>query len=118
MKAIASQFSISISQRNVPAEKLRILPRPIYRYADADSGVIDGAIIAFVQGTDSEAFLIIEARSSDDGGDWQYAIARCTTWAVTARLGANTVYEVEHYYASGPHGMSAPFLCYPRMPVD
>ena len=35
-----------------------------------------------------------------------------------ARLGANTVYEVEHYYASGPHGMSAPFLCYPRMPVE
>ncbi len=95
MRAIGSRFSVSISGRDsVVTETLRMLPRPIYRYSDIESGLIDAAIIAFVQGNDPEALLLVEARSNDSGRQWHYAIARATNWAVTARLGDDVVYNV------------------------
>lgn len=118
MKAIASQFAITISKQNTPSETLRVLPRPIYRYADADGGVVDGALIAFVQGTDPEAILLIEAHSNDDDVQWHYTIARCTAWGVTARLGGATVFEVPPYYGSGQHPISSPFFCLHQRPLE
>ena len=34
------------------------------------------------------------------------------------QLGVDTVYEVQLYYDSGPHGMSVPFWCFHQMPVE
>lgn len=117
MKAIATQFTITISKQDTPSERLRVLPRPIYRYADAEAGVADGTIIAFVQGTDPEAFLLVEARSNEGHLEWRYAIARCTAWGVTARVGGDTVYEVPPYYGSGAIPTSAPFYCLHQRPL-
>ena len=116
MKAIAAQFSIRISQRATTPEILRLLPRPIYRYKDSDSGLIDGAILAFVQGTDPEALLLVEARSNDKARRWHYAIARCTAWAVTARLGDDVVYDVPVYDYTKRDPSSA-FLILKPLPV-
>src|SRR5262249_19517490 len=59
-------------------EKLRLLPRPLYRY-DPDSGpVVDGAIFAFVQGTDPESLLLIELVREGSRLHWMYAFARRT----------------------------------------
>ena len=51
---------------------LRLLTQPIYKYETADSG---GALFAFVEGTDPEVFLMIEARTVDAGSVWHYALA-------------------------------------------
>jgi hypothetical protein len=57
---------------------LRLLPAPLYRYPAAKSGVVDGALFAFVStaGTDPEVLLLIEAK--EDGGalKWQFACGR------------------------------------------
>ena len=94
MKNLAGQFSIVISTPRSEVETLRVLPRPIYRYSEPEAGLIDGAIIAFSPGTDPEALLLVEARSSPGTRRWHYAIVRCTSWAVRARMNKEVVYDV------------------------
>ena len=118
MKAIASQVSIAISLRDTPPEPLRMLPRPIFRYSDPETGLSDGAIIAFVQGTDPEALLLIEARSDENEARWHYGIARCTSWGLAAQIGGKTVYEVPPYYGSGNHTSTSIFFCIHQKPLE
>ena len=47
--------------------ELRLLPKPIYRYEDVGSGIIDGALYALVHGTNPEVLLLVEAHTSKDG---------------------------------------------------
>ena len=117
MKRIASQFSIRILNHDSTRETLRVLPRPIYRYTDSNSGLIDGAIIAFVQGTDPEALLLVEARSSAKARRWHYAIARCTSWSVTARLADDVVYDVPLYNFT-ERDLSAAFVILKGIPAE
>jgi hypothetical protein len=63
--------------------ELRLLPKPIYRYEDPESGIVDGAIYGLVHGTNPEVLLLIEAHKIDDGtarwkvGFGSLAGARC-----------------------------------------
>lgn len=77
MRALAREFTCNL----VPPNKkipTRLLPSPLFRYASEKSpAVIDGALFAFVQGTDPEVLLLIEAVSDDSGETrWQYGLAR------------------------------------------
>ena len=45
-------------------QQMRLLTQPIFRYASPQAGIIDGTMFAFVQGTDPEVFLQVEARQS------------------------------------------------------
>ena len=55
---------------------LRLLAHPIDRYADPASGVIDGAIFIYANGTNPEILLLLEARRNDKGTPtWTYAAA-------------------------------------------
>ena len=51
---------------NDPARAAATRRRPIYRYDDSDAGIDDGAVFAFVHGTDPEVFLVLESRSDED----------------------------------------------------
>ncbi len=114
IKELASRFSATISNSDRPSVLLRQLARPIYRYP-ADSRVVDGAIVAFVQATDPEAMLLIEARKNADAVQWHYAFARCTSWEVTARLDHNVVYEAPFYDFSGTNDAASPFFISKRI---
>ncbi len=77
MRAIAREFTSNL----VPPGKtipLRMLPSPLFRYSSEKTPtVIDGALFAFVQGTDPEVLLMIEAVSNESGEtSWQYGLAR------------------------------------------
>jgi hypothetical protein len=76
MRALAAAYSVSAEYAKSSKEELRLLPAPIYRYASENRGVTDGALFAFVRGTDPEVFLMIEARKSQKGEEWQYALVR------------------------------------------
>ena len=41
---------------------MRLLAHPIYHYENTKGDLIDGGLFAFVQGTDPEVFLLVEAR--------------------------------------------------------
>lgn len=75
MRTLAAQHSV-VAEYGKMKEDLRLLPAPVYRYASEKQGVTDGALFAFVRGTDPEAFLMIEARKGKDGVEWQSAFAR------------------------------------------
>jgi hypothetical protein len=73
---------------------LRLLPRPISRYGKAGGKPEDGAMFAFVLGTDPESFLFIEARPGAQGLEWQYAFAPMTCWALKAEHKGRPVWNL------------------------
>ncbi len=66
-------------------EELRLLRQPLFRYSSSEHQVIDGVVFAFVQGTNPEVLLIIEA-SSDKEMPWRFALARMTGYGVNVNL--------------------------------
>jgi hypothetical protein len=102
MKAMAEPFKVtmtSIKNGVKDREEMRRLPKPIYRYdlaaANAKAAhpdLVDGAMFAFVQGTDPEAVLMLEAVQRGDRTTWQYAFGRATAWTVEARLGSSILW--------------------------
>lgn len=87
MRQMARQFSArSVSREGLKLE-LRQLTQPVYRYElDKDSGdLLDGALFTFVQGTDPEVWLMLEARKVEDlsAAKWQFAIARMNSIELT-----------------------------------
>ncbi len=75
LRSVAAEFSATKTDRKAIGRPLRLLTQPVYRYESADQG---GALFAFVEGTDPEIFLLIEARAGDGdkGTAWHYAVAR------------------------------------------
>src|SRR5262245_26513833 len=47
--------------------ELRPLSSPLFRYAQADADILDGAVFAFVNGTNPEALLVLEAHTTKEG---------------------------------------------------
>jgi hypothetical protein len=78
MKAIIERFSAREAfGEPVRSYELRALPRPIDRYADPAGAILDGAIFLFVNGTNPELMLLVEAQGSEAGpATWRFAPAR------------------------------------------
>jgi hypothetical protein len=102
MKSLGSRFTATLTgwkEDESQREELRLLPTPLYRYdiqaaAETHPDLRDGALFAFVQGTDPEVLLLVEAVVSDDRAGWQYAFARATSGGLEARLGDELVWKV------------------------
>jgi hypothetical protein len=102
MKDLADRFKVTMTGWNpskTDREVLRMLPKLLYRYEPgaaqgADRGWTDGGVYAFVQGTDPEAILLLEAVRTADRPRWQYAFARATAAGLEARLDQTMVWEV------------------------
>ena len=57
--------------------ELRILPQPVHRYADANSGLIDGGLFMISYGLNPELVLLVEARRENSSRSaWWYGVAR------------------------------------------
>jgi hypothetical protein len=76
LRAIAQEFSSTQTDRQAITRPLRLLTQPVYRYESTDPAAPDGALFAFVEGTDPEVFLLIESRAGANGPAWHYALAR------------------------------------------
>ena len=98
---------------------LRLLSHPIDRYADAASGLVDGAIFIYANGTNPEVLLVIEARRPGTGSpSWSYAAAPLTRAEPTLRLGRQDVWthppeevpspDDTYFLARKPRRRSAP----------
>jgi hypothetical protein len=100
MKAIAERFKATITgwqPDNSDQEVLRLLPRPLFRYdlkkaKDPDPKLLDGALFAYVLGTDPEAVLVLEAIGTAEKADWQYAFVRATSGGLEVKLGDEVVW--------------------------
>lgn len=99
MRAIAADFSaVLIDRRRNPdgeRQSLRLLTNPLFRYSCPDKHVADGAIFAFVVGTDAEVLLLLESRAERGKSNWQYALARLNRDELAAQFRDEEVWRVE-----------------------
>jgi hypothetical protein len=107
MKLIAGRFKATMTgwqADDTDQEELRLLPRPLYRYdlknaKDPDPNLLDGALFAYVQGTDPEVVLILEAIGTAEKSAWQYAFARATSGGLEVKLGREVVWTAKKHPA-------------------
>ncbi len=100
MRSLAERFRASDSFWRRGWSELRLLPTPVTRYGGAATKLVDGALFAFVLGTDPEMFLFIETGASGEGLEWRYALAPMSAFALKGSYQGKAVWEV-------PDGMPA-----------
>lgn len=94
MRRFAEQLRADKTTREGVTRELRLLPKPVYRYASDDPEVLDGALFAFVEATDPEVFLLIEARGRGAvGTQWHYAFARMNSVRLRAFRGDTMLWD-------------------------
>jgi hypothetical protein len=78
MRRLAQEFTGYETDNEGKRWDLRLLPAPLYRYPEAKSGILDGALFTLVStaGTDPEVLLLLEAREADGKLRWEYACGR------------------------------------------
>jgi hypothetical protein len=100
MRAIAEEYqAIDDFEAKKSRWQLRLLSKPIARYAVPDKGIIDGALLAFAHGTDPEVFLLLEAHRTDRGAEWRIGMAPMTAYAVEVSRKDKPVWNA-HYRES------------------
>jgi hypothetical protein len=84
MRQLAAQFEIidHWGKQNPTDWNLRLLSTPLYRYACESQQVVDGALFGYVITTGPESLLLLEARQTDAGLEWQYAVSRMTVFGL------------------------------------
>ncbi len=95
-----------------PAEKivLRLMPHPLVRYAEAETGLVNGAIFAFASGTNPEVLMLLEAQGpSPEKASWHYAFAPITVAPCEVRIDRREVWS-EPYHSDSRNSPSAPYF--------
>ena len=85
MREIARRFLGEVVQDD-NLIRLRMLTRGIFAYESPEQHVTAGAIFAFVEQTDPEILLLVQARGEGKSLQWEYAIARLNSWNVRMTL--------------------------------
>jgi hypothetical protein len=106
MKLLAEKFEAVLTgwrADNSDRETLRLLSKELYRYDEealrqAGSSVRDGAVFGFVQGTDPEVTLLVQAETVGGKLSWRYACARATSGGLEVKLDDKIVWTVERNY--------------------
>lgn len=82
MRRLAQEFTGQEIDGERRRWELRLLRTPLFRYPDAKSDVVDGALFAFMSsaGTDPEILLLIEAKEAGGKAHWEYACGRFSDW--------------------------------------
>jgi hypothetical protein len=95
MKEIARRFGVTgVYGNQTQTLELRLMERPLYRYADPEHDLIDGAVYAFAFGTNPEAILLVECRDKKgENPAWLFGFARMSTATLLARLGEQAVWS-------------------------
>jgi hypothetical protein len=100
MKILAEQFQATMlgwKADSTDREELRLLSKPLYRYDPKDGPALDGAVFAFVTGTDPEVLLLIEAVRDGERTSWQYAFVRRTSGQLEGRWQDKVVWQAARF---------------------
>lgn len=108
MRTLARQFSVKML-RDPPVEA-RLLPQPVHRYADASKGILDGGLFAWVETTDPEALLTIEAilKDKETPATWYFSFARMTSAGLEVRRKDAMVFTADSYWRN-PRAKTDPY---------
>jgi hypothetical protein len=101
MRSLARRFSADCyhHQTDTP-NPLRLLTSPLYRFEDAENGIIDGALFGYVVSTDPELFLLLEAvrDAQENTARWRYSLARMSSLKQAVRLDNTEIWSVPNYH--------------------
>lgn len=92
MRRMANDFVVRLDDTRTKGtgvkRELRLLNQPVFRYPAPveKSEYIDGALFAFVEGTDPETLLVFEAVVSSGKEAWRFGLARMNRDALQARF--------------------------------
>ena len=94
LKALSGRFTGHEFEPSKGRMQLRLLPRPLLRYDDPASGLIDGAILSLSFGVNPEVLLLIEARkvAGEPAPTWQYGVGRLGGAEVSVSLDGREVW--------------------------
>ncbi|WP_436717877.1 hypothetical protein U8335_14755 [Roseiconus lacunae] len=120
MRSMVRQVTITSISKSDEQYNLRLLSQPLFRYGDADSSVLDGALFSFVQGTDPEVIVLIEARKNPEGSlRWQIALARMAALEFSAKYRGQELWHVESMPYPIAMGGQEPYSLYRfRRPIS
>ncbi len=118
MRAIAEEFRADDNFGEIGWHPLRMLTTPIARYGKPGGTVEDGALFAFVEGTDPEVFLFVEARKGETGPEWHYGLAPMGCWAVKASHKGQSVWELPRRPTDQPSNPLYSYRYWPRTEAD
>lgn len=103
MRRLAAGFQTRLADRrnndeNSVERELRQLTQPVFRYPPptAEGAYLDGAMFAFVEGTDPEVWLLLEAVANGDTASWQFGLARMNRDALEVRKQDQAVWRTPH----------------------
>jgi hypothetical protein len=98
MRTMARRFHVGL----IRAKRVegRLLSQPLSRYSDPGAGLLDGGVFAFVEATDPEVFLVLEAHRDDahPGGYWRFSVARMSSQPVEVELEKDTIWTAPLYW--------------------
>jgi len=93
--------------------QFRLIRKPLLRYGDSKRVELEGAIFAFVQGTDPEVLLILENRAHGKETGWEFALAQMTGWPVKGWYDELEVWSIERRHPAAdptkPYFVAGPF---------
>lgn len=97
MRQFAKRFSAEDDFEGKSRWELRLMPTPLHRYggADNDNAILDGGLFAYAHGTDPEALLMLEARTTKSGPAWFYALAPMTGYALRIKDRGTEVWAID-----------------------
>jgi hypothetical protein len=102
LKDLARHFTASREFGKGTREELRLLTQPVYSYANAETGVIEGAVFAAsMNGTNPTALFLIELQQTGDQQLWKFAIAAMTDAGVIVKWDDKEVWSKQAIHAPG-----------------
>jgi len=110
MRVMSRQFAANKTDGKRRATELRLLSKPLYRYESSDPAVTDGALFAFVDGTDPEVLLMLEARRDDGADQWYFATARLNILHVRLFHQKRKVWEAPYLTRTEWSNREAPYV--------
>jgi hypothetical protein len=94
MRELAARFTCRKTNRKEETQTLRLLAQPLVRYERESQGITDGGLFVFVEATDPEAFLLLEAHTVNKVPAWRFGFARMASVEMRASLDDKVEWEV------------------------
>jgi hypothetical protein len=102
MKDLSRRFSASIDFGEKVHEELRLLTQPVYSYADAEAGIIQGTIFASTgNGTNPTALFFVELQKVEEKPHWKFGVGAITDAGVTVKYDGKEVWSKPALHAPG-----------------
>jgi hypothetical protein len=100
MRRLANAIQVEVDDKrgtgaDTTIRQLRLLSKPMHRYGNKESEVLEGAMFSYSISTDPGAILILEAVPTGNGPRWRYGLARVWSYGARATLSGKPVWIID-----------------------